>query len=161
MLTRAQPALQPVLVGERCEREIRLSREDIADFARLSGDSNPLHHDVLAAQRARHGEIIASGQQVGAQLMGLAASHFSRPDEGFVRELLCLNVNLAFKSPVFADQAVLLSWVASQVEWHAGLGGWLLHCDGRAAVRHAPAAAVARGTYLVKAVPVQPVFSPQ
>lgn len=148
----ALEAIVAVNQGERCAREVRFSRETIAAFAQLSGDSNPLHHDVQAAQRARHGEIIASGQQVMALLMGLAASHFSRPGDGFARELLCLNTNFAFKLPVFADQTLELGWLVSQVEWHAGLGGWLAHCDGRAAVRHAKPAVVARGTFLVKGV---------
>lgn len=152
MTTALGSARELVRVGERCERELRLSREDIAAFARLSGDSNPLHHDRQAAQRARHGEIIASGQHVGALLMGLAASHFSRPGEGFEREFLCLNVNLAFKAPVFADQTVLLSWTAAQADWHARLGGWLVHCDGRAAVRLSSPALVARATFLIKGV---------
>lgn len=141
-----------VEVGETCRKEVRFSRDDIAEFARLTGDTNPLHLDHQAAERARHGEIIASGQQSMAQLMGLAASHFSRPGEGFQRELLCLNTNFAFKAPVFADQQLELSWRVAQVEWHPSLKGWLAHVDGRAAVRHAQPAVVARGTFLVKAV---------
>lgn len=143
-----QPAV--VAVGESCAREMRWSRDEIATFARLSGDSNPLHQDHLAAQRARHGEIIASGQQVASMLMGVAASHFSRSDDGLAREWLCLNVNFAFKAPVFADQLVELVWKVSQVEWHPRLKGWLAHADGRAAVRHAAPAVVARMTMLVK-----------
>lgn len=155
MMSFAQaPAGTPraVEVGETCQRELRWSREEIAEFARLTGDTNPLHLDHQAAQRARHGEIIASGQQSMAQLMGLAASHFSRPGDGFQRELLCLNTNFAFKTPVFADQLLVLSWRVAQVEWHPSLMGWLAHVDGRAAVRHAQPAVVARGTFLVKAV---------
>ena len=56
--------------GDACSRSVRFSRDDIAAFARLSGDSNPLHHDHQAAQRARHGEIIASGEQSAAVLIG-------------------------------------------------------------------------------------------
>jgi len=136
--------------GEACERHIRFTREDIAAFARLTGDSNPLHHDVQAAQRARHGEIIASGQQTTAMMIGLAASHFSRSDDGRERELLCLNFNFAFKAPVFAEQDLLLHWRVASVEWNATLGGWLAHVDGRATVRNAHPCVVGRGTLLVK-----------
>ncbi|MFX8051614.1 MaoC family dehydratase, partial [Acinetobacter baumannii] len=86
---------------------------------RLTGDTNPLHHDVQAAQRARHGEIIASGQQTTALMIGLAASHFSRADDGHARELLCLNFNFAFKAPVFAEQELVLHWRVASVEWNA------------------------------------------
>lgn len=140
-----------IRVGETCERQIRFTREDIAAFARLTGDSNPLHHDVQAAQRARHGEIIASGQQTTAQMIGLVASHFSRGDDGQARELLCLNFNFAFKAPVFAEQELLLHWRVASVEWSATLGGWVAHVDGRAMVRHAHPCVIGRGTLLVKA----------
>ena len=139
-----------IRVGETCERRVRFSREDIAEFARLTGDTNPLHHDLQAAQRARHGEIIASGQQTTAMMMGLVASHFSSPREGQPRELLCLNFNFAFKAPVFAEQELLLSWRIASIEWNATLGGWLAHADGRATVRHAHPCIIGRGTLLVK-----------
>lgn len=138
--------------GERCQRTVRFSREDIAAFAQLSGDANPLHHDQQAALRARHGEIIASGQQVSAMLMGLAASHFSRPGEGFTREFLCLNTNFAFQAPVFADQSLELVWTVSEADWHARLEGWLVQAQGHAGVRLAKPAVVARGTFLVRPV---------
>lgn len=137
-------------VGESCERVVRFTREDIATFARLTGDTNPLHHDMQAAQRARHGEIIASAQQTTAQMIGLAASHFSRND-GLQRELLCLNFNFAFKAPVFAEQALVLHWHVASVEWNESLGGWLAHIDGRATVRHAHPCVVGRGTLLLRA----------
>lgn len=153
METSAPEVVTPSLihVGETCERQVRFTREDIATFARLTGDSNPLHHDVQAAQRARHGEIIASGQQTTALMIGLVASHFSRSDDGLQRELLCLNFNFAFKAPVFAEQDLLLQWRVASVEWNETLGGWLAHADGRAMVRHAHPCVIGRGTLLVKA----------
>ena len=145
------PPLALIRVDETCARHIRFTRDDIATFARLSGDTNPLHLDLQAAQRARHGEIIASGQQTTAQMMGLVASHFSRSDDSGARELLCLNFNFAFKAPVFAEQELVLSWRVATVEWSESLDGWLAHVDGRATVRHASPCVIARGTLLVKA----------
>jgi acyl dehydratase len=145
------PSTALISVGETCERVVRFTREDIATFARLTGDTNPLHHDMQAAQRARHGEIIASGQQTTAQMIGLVASHFSRNADGLERELLCLNFNFAFKAPVFAEQELLLRWRVASVEWNESLGGWLFHADGRATVRNAHPCVVGRGTLLIKA----------
>ena len=144
------PAMPLVQQGETCSRSVRFSRDDIATFARLSGDSNPLHHDQQAAQRARHGEIIASGEHTTAVLIGLASSHFSQPDANGPRELLCLNFNFAFKAPVFAEQAIVLSWKVASVEPQPRLGGLLVHLDGKAAVRHAKPSVVGRGTLLIK-----------
>ena len=145
--------LPPVAVAETCERSVRFSRTSIAEFARLTGDANPLHVDLEAAARAHHGRIIASGQQTTSNLIGLAATHFARRCERFTRELLCLNFNFAFKAPVFADDAVHLSWTVSSVEWHPKLEGWLAQADGKA-VSHARLCVVGRGTLLVKARPL-------
>ncbi len=142
------PAL--VALDETVSRSVRLSRADIADFARLSGDANPLHSDTAMASRARFGEIIASGQHSSALLMGLLATHFSRSDDGLRREMLCLNVNFAFKHPVFADQDITLRWRVSGLEWKDKLGGFVVQLDGTAGVARTQPALVARGTILVK-----------
>ena len=145
------PSVAPIVVGETIARSVRYTREQIADFARLSGDSNPVHSDLLAAQRARYGEIIASGQQTVAQLMGLVASHFSRADDGIEREMLCLNFNFAFKLPIFAQQEVKLVWQVGSVDWNARLGGWIGLVDGGASVA-GRSCIVGRGTVLVKSL---------
>ncbi len=146
-MTIDRPAL--VEVGDSCTRHLSFSRAQIADFARLTGDDNPLHHDREAARRARHGDIIASGQQTSAQLIGLAATHFSRTDAAGERDLLCLNFNFSFKAPVFADVEIELSWAVTAVEWQSGLGGWIVQLDGEARSGDM-VCVVARGTVLLR-----------
>ena len=135
--------------GEEIRSRLRYSVEQIIEFARLTGDANPLHHDQLAAQRAHFGEIIASGQQTASHMMGLVASHFSRQDDGVPREVLCLNFNFAFKAPVFAEQEITLVWRVSQVEPSVKQGGYVGQLDGSARVA-GRACVVGRGTVLVK-----------
>ena len=139
-----------VWVGETVSQTIRFTREDIAAFARISFDQNPLHVDTVAAQRARFGEVIASGQHSAAVLMGLLATHYSRSDDGLAREMVCLNMNFAFKGPVFADQELTLQWRVASVDWNAKLDGALAQLDGSASVLRAKPAVVARGTILVR-----------
>ena len=139
-----------VISGETTSKTLRYTREDIALFARLSGDENPLHTDTAVAQRARFGEIIASGQHTSAQLMGMLATHFSRDDDGIRREMLCLNMNFAFKGPVFADQDITLQWRVSSVEPKDKLQGLLVHLNGTASIGRGKPALIARGTILVK-----------
>ena len=136
--------------GETIAKTVRVSREEILAFARMSHDENPLHIDRVAAQRARFGEIIASGQHTAAILMGMLATHFSREHHGVAREMLCLNMNFAFKEPVFADQDVVLQWRVGNVQWNNKLHGVLAHLDGTASVAHGKPAVIARGTILVK-----------
>ena len=139
-------------VGERLSRTVRFSRDEIATFARMTFDENPLHIDNQVAQRARFGEIIASGQQTSAVMMGMVATYFSRSDDGVPRQMLCLNMNFSFKSPVFADQDVLLTWQVSSLEWKEKLGGQLAQIDGSARVGAGRPLVVARGTILVSEV---------
>ncbi len=132
---------------------MQFTAESIAAFAQLTGDANPLHTDAGAAARSRHGRVIAAGQHTTSQLIGLAATYFSRGHDDArseLRELLCLNFNFSLKSPVFADESAEFSWVVSSLEWSGRLQGWLVQADG--AVNAAQRlCAVARATLLIKA----------
>ncbi len=50
-----------VKVGDRAEFEKAVTAEDIALFAQVSGDTNPLHRDAEYAAKTRFGECIAHG----------------------------------------------------------------------------------------------------
>jgi len=138
-----------VRVGEHFEHTTRYSREDISRFATLTLDLNPVHHDREAALRAGLRDVIASGQHSSALMSGLAASHFSRDDDGIPRSMLCLHFNFAYREPIFADTDVTLRWVVSSTEWNATLGGVIAQLEGKATVGNAPAV-IARGTVLVR-----------
>ena len=138
-----------IAVGEKVTRRMRYSRADIAQFAHMSLDENPLHLDSMVAQRARFGEIVASGQQTSAILMGMLATHYSRSDDGVARQMICLNMNFAFKAPVFAEQEIVLQWQVSSVTPNAKLQGLVGLLDGHASVVHGKPSVIARGTILV------------
>ena len=129
---------------------MRFSRDEIAGFARLSHDHNPLHHDPREARLAGFGDVIASGQHTAAILMGMLASHFSRHDDALRREVLCLNMNFAFKGPVLAEHDLTLEWRVTSVQWNSKLEGQLAQLDGSASVDGGEVVVVARGTILVK-----------
>jgi 3-hydroxybutyryl-CoA dehydratase len=50
-----------VKVGDRAEFEKTVSADDIALFAQVTGDTNPLHQDAAYAAKTRFGECIAHG----------------------------------------------------------------------------------------------------
>ena len=137
-----------VRVGERIDHAARYTRDEIARFAALTHDHNPVHHDREAARRAGLRDVIASGQHTSALMSGLAATHFSR-DDGIARSMLCLHFNFAYREPIFADSEVALRWVVSGTEWNAGLDGVIAQIEGKATVDGA-AAVIARGTVLVR-----------
>jgi acyl dehydratase len=138
-----------VQVGERIEHRARYGREDIARFASLTMDTNPVHHDREAARAAGLPDVIASGQHTSALMSGLAASHFSRRDDGVAREMLCLHFNFAYKAPILADSEVALEWTVAATEWNASLAGVIAQLEGKAVVGGAPAV-IGRGTVLVR-----------
>ena len=138
-----------VAVGERFELVARYSREEISRFATLTHDSNPVHHDRIAAQRAGLPDVIASGQHTSALMSGMAATYFSRHDDRVARDMLCLHFNFAYREPIFADHDVTLKWIVSTTEWNASLNGVIAQLEGKATVSNA-LAVVARGTVLVR-----------
>ena len=143
--------LAPAEPGDLIARIDRYSREDIEAFAMACHDRNPLHMDDALAQRSRFGEVIASGQHTSSMLIGLVISHFAHPADGRAREVLLLHVNFAFRSPIFANEDIQLSWRVVEVNWNAKLRGHVLVLEGGASTARARPALVARGTLLAKA----------
>jgi acyl dehydratase len=149
------PTPAPVAVGEHCSKTMRFTAEAIADFARITGDANPLHSDQATAARSLHGRVIAAGQHTTSQLIGLAATYFSREHgalQGQPRQALGLNYNFSLKHPVFADDSVELSWRVASVEWTGRLQGWLVQADGKVSAGER-VCVVARATLLIKPFP--------
>src|ERR1700679_2323642 len=105
-----------VKIGERIEFTTRYTREDISRFATLTLDSNPVHHDREEARRAGLADVIASGQHTSALMSGLAATYFSRSDDGIARAMLCLHFNFAYREPIFAENDVTMEWVVTDTE---------------------------------------------
>jgi acyl dehydratase len=136
--------------GEEIHALVRYTREQIAQFAQLTGDMNPLHHDRLAAERAGYGSVVASGQQTAAQMMGAAATHFTRSDDGAGREMMCLESSFAFPNPVFADQDVSIHWRVVAIERHHSRAGFVGRLEGTASVAGRPCV-TARAAVLVRA----------
>jgi acyl dehydratase len=137
-----------IKAGETFHAQLRYTREQIVQFARLTGDANPLHHDRQAAERASFGEIIASGQQTSSQMMGVVATHFSRRGDGVPREMLCLEFEFAFRAPIFAEQDIAIHWRVNEVEHNARHGGYVGRLEGAASVAGRPCV-VSRGRILV------------
>jgi acyl dehydratase len=136
--------IAPVRVGEHFGRTLRYSAAQIAEFARLSLDGNPLHDGTAAG-----GAVIASGQHSAAIMMGLVASHLSRSDDGIGREALCLNFNFSFKAPIHAEQEITMKWLVALIEFNARLDGWIAQLNGTAYSAGSDCV-VARGTVLVR-----------
>jgi acyl dehydratase len=115
-----------VQVGEHFEEQMRLTPIEIAAFARLCGDFNPLHHDEAYAEQTRFGGIIASGPHITSRMMGLIATYFSKKGA-----MLGLEFDFHFHKPVKAGEAITILWEVVQAEPKASLRGILVALEGR------------------------------
>ena len=119
------PRIQ-IHVGEHITGQVGLSLEEIATFARLSGDLNPLHHDERYAQQTRFGGVIVSGPQLISLMMGLVATHFSQETA-----MLGLDFSFRFRKAVHAGEIVTMSWEIVSARPKTSLQGVLVDLDGR------------------------------
>jgi len=129
---------------DRFSSEVRLTRSMVAEFARLAGDDNPIHHDAGFAATTRFQRPIASGTQTTALLLGLTASHFSRG-----ASMVGLEYWVRFRRPVFADETIRLEWLVIKVTPSARLGGDIVDLRGRVLGQDGRTAVGAKGRLLV------------
>ena len=81
-------------VGATARRSRRVTERDIELFTALTGDRNPLHYDLEAAQRSRFGGVIVQGGVTSGLLNAVVAEDLPGPGSVF------LHVDWSFKAPV-------------------------------------------------------------
>jgi acyl dehydratase len=124
----AAPAAEPAIrAGMRAARRVTFDADAIRQFATLSGDHNPLHHDDTAAAAGPFGTLIASGPHVVALMMGLDATFLSKRHQA-----LGLGFEFRFVKAVPAGITLTLEWTVGGVEHKASLGGDVVSVEGRA-----------------------------
>jgi acyl dehydratase len=73
-------------VGERAERSMRVSDEQIEAFAQLSGDRNPVHFDDVFAKRIGFEGHIAHGAVTAALLSAVLGMDLPGPGSVFLEQ---------------------------------------------------------------------------
>jgi len=133
-----------VKVGERITDEARFSKEEIAEFARLAGDFNPLHHDEEFAKATRFQGIIACGPQTASRFLGMTATHFSKRGAS-----LGLEFTLRFLGPVRPGERLEMVWDVVDVTDKPKLNGEIVKIEGRVTNPAGEAVLTGTGTVLV------------
>lgn len=82
-------------VGDRADLERAFSAEDVAAFARLSGDDNPIHLDAAAAVAAGFEREVVHGVLVTSLLSRLLGTRLPGPGT------ILLEQDLRFRRPVY------------------------------------------------------------
>jgi len=87
-------------IGSTASITKTISIDDVDDFARLSGDTNPVHLDDSYAATSRFGRRIAHGLLVASLISAVLGTRLPGPGSVY------LNQTLTFKSPVFPGDEV-------------------------------------------------------
>lgn len=74
--------------GQRAELTRTIADADVADFARLSGDFNPLHVDDEFARRSRFGGRIAHGMLTAGLVSAVLGMHLPGPGGIYLSQTL-------------------------------------------------------------------------
>ncbi len=89
-------------IGQFYEKEVTITSEIGKEFARISGDFNPIHLDEKYAEETRFGKRIVHGMLIGSYISGIIGNEF--PGQGSIY----LNQDLKFRRPIFYDKKVII-----------------------------------------------------
>ena len=131
--------------GFRFSRLLTLSSHTIREFAKISGDTNPIHFSPDCARKLGFNDLVVSGPQTSALMMGLSADHFSK-----LGSMLGLDFQFRFKHPVYRSETIKLEWLIVRVSRNQKLGGHVIEMRGRIQNSKGVTAVGAKGLVLVK-----------
>jgi 3-hydroxybutyryl-CoA dehydratase len=102
-------SIDDIRVGDSETLTVEISEADIAAFAALSGDRNPLHMDDSYARSTAFGRRIAHGLLVAAPVSALAGHLLPG------RRCLILEYRFKYPRPVFAGDRLVYRGTVTQV----------------------------------------------
>lgn len=114
------------MIPEACEFTAEITARDVEDFARLSGDFNPLHTDAEYARTTEFGRPVAHG----ALLVGLVSRVLGMHIPG--RRSLILSMKISFPKPLLYPAPVLVKGVLKRFDAERELGVVGVHIDDAA-----------------------------
>lgn len=86
--------------GKKATRTVTLTPEDVENYARLTGDRNPLHFDQSFAERTRFGALIVQGGLTTGVLHAIVAMDIPGPGSVF------LSQDWKFTAPVYVGDTI-------------------------------------------------------
>jgi len=96
-------SIEDIQVGDSASFDRVFSEQDVADFARLSGDENPLHMDEAYAADTKFKHRLVHGMLIGSLCSQLVAMHLPG------KRCLYLSQTLFFKNPLYINDIVSVS----------------------------------------------------
>ena len=93
--------MQPPAVGETHSTNVTFTQRDFDEFARLSGDNNPIHVDPEFSARTAFGRTVAHGMALFGVLDAATSQWLGAPMGAVSQELM-------FTAPTFTDEPVAI-----------------------------------------------------
>ena len=99
----ADRSYESLILGEQVSFDVVIAEEDVATFAQLSGDQNPLHTDDVYAEATQFKKKVVHGMFLGALVSRLVGMRLPG------RHALLLRESLEFKKPVMIGDTVTVT----------------------------------------------------
>lgn len=107
----SQLEYEEIKVGSSYSFSRTISESDVADFARLSGDFNPLHVNEDFASNTQFGRPVVHGMMT-ASLLSTLVGMYCPGEKG-----LYLSQTLQFKAPLYyGDSVIVIGTVMNKVD---------------------------------------------
>ena len=90
-------------VGQTSKLTRTVTAADVEAFARITGDTNPVHLDEAYAAESRFGRRVAHGMLIGSYISALLGTQFPGPGTIYV------NQTLSFLKPVYLGDRLEVS----------------------------------------------------
>ena len=106
--------------------------EDVAAFARLSGDDNPLHLDAAYAATTRFGRPIVHGALLGGLISAILGTRLPGPGT------IYLSQSASFRAPAYVGEQVTAGVQVEEINLprrRVTLRTWVTGEDGRTILR--------------------------
>ena len=107
--------VQGLTVGSSASFEKQVTDADIASFAEVTGDSNPLHTDSAYAARTRFQQPVAHGM-LGAGVISAAIGANLAPGKA----VIYLGQSLQFRAPVMPGDTITANVEVTEVDAERG-----------------------------------------
>ena len=101
------PKSEMINLGETLTTTYTFSQGDFDEFARLSGDDNPIHVDPAFAARTRFGRTVAHGMLLYGAICGMLSRHFLGATQ--------LEQRFTFPAPTYADEEMTIRLTVTEL----------------------------------------------
>lgn len=116
--------LKGLELGQRAETRRAFSSEDLAEYADLTGDANPLFTEVAYARRSGFAGLLVPGGLLGGMVSFLLGTRLPGQGTNYLKQ------RLEFLGPVFADEELIASVEVTRLRPEKQLVNLVTRCYG-------------------------------